>query len=317
MNTKKLKKETLISAYDRLDKLTTLQFLKLLAKEVDARQLKLSSVNAGNNITITFDEEGNPIINATGELSVEWNNILNKPLLAELDKENTFTNVQKFRHISGISIYGNEDVTDLARLSITREYFTIVESNGQAHIINIPKRAGTIALREEIDIELQALDGRVESLEDSVSDLDTYKANKEEEVVLWENDDPTQALAQTTLNITTSNYKKLKVIVRYNVNGLYKVIFNYELLNEQVKLSYLLQQLGYNQVESKMSINVRTIDVNEDKTQIIIGNCYNSIIANGVDNDLLIIEKIIGIKEITQPARVKKATTDVAEEGTK
>lgn len=93
MNTKQLKKETLVSAYDRLNKLTTLQFLKLLCKEVDARQLKLSEVNAGNNIIITFDEEGNPVINASGDVSVEWNEILNKPLFKAIATSGDYNDI--------------------------------------------------------------------------------------------------------------------------------------------------------------------------------------------------------------------------------
>lgn len=308
MNTKKLKKETLISAYDRLDKLTTLQFLKLLAKEVDARQLKLSSVNAGNNISITFDEEGNPIINATGELSVEWNNILNKPLLAELDKENTFTKVQKFRHISGISIYGNEDVTDLARLSITREYFTIVESNGQAHIINIPKRTGTIALREEIDIELNTLDGRVESLEDSVSDLDTYKANKEVEEVLWENDDPTQEQSAQLINLL-HNINEYKYI---RIEGIQSLSDNNWFIQSKVKVIITGNGSQHTYLSSVQATNLytRSISLYTNNTAQI-WNC-NLIGSANYENNTCIVTKIIGIKEVT-PAKVKKASADVKE----
>lgn len=120
MNTKQLKKETLVSAYDRLNKLTTLQFLKLLCKEVDARQLKLSEVNAGNNIIITFDEEGNPVINASGEVSVEWNEILNKPLFKAIATSGDYNDIVTNKPtINANTLVGNKTGEQLGLVDIS------------------------------------------------------------------------------------------------------------------------------------------------------------------------------------------------------
>lgn len=58
MKTKQIKRRTLLSAYDNCDKYTLLEWLKCLAKELEATQLKITKANEGEGILLTFTEDG-------------------------------------------------------------------------------------------------------------------------------------------------------------------------------------------------------------------------------------------------------------------
>lgn len=58
MKTKSIKKNTLVTAYDNCDKYTLLEWLKKLAKELEAKQLAITKANEGEGILLTFKEDG-------------------------------------------------------------------------------------------------------------------------------------------------------------------------------------------------------------------------------------------------------------------
>ncbi len=319
---KNIKIKTLLSGYDDLDRLTLLQWLKVLSTEIKKAQPLLSKVNEGANIKITYDEEGNVIISATGDISTDWKDIDNIPTtLLYSDKDAVISGKRTIKNIDGLVIYNKE--TDKKHLSIHSTWLTIVDEELNATIIDFPTENGKIAIDKDLEAlgtkidkdlkdldkkisdEIDALDARVETTEDSISDLDTYKANKEEEIVLWENANPTEVFVSQDVTITGSsieNYKR--IIILYHADIGFPNSYNIKELPIVKSFSGRIQFEEVNYTDNDVSsyqVRSGTYIENANNIKVHFGDARNN--SGVVVNNFIVPVKIIGIKDVDIPTK--------------